>query len=517
MGIDRRFNKSFFINQVCHPLRSPDVNIVVTGSSIDFFENKKSIIVACCQRLADLEKESSNRQDYTLAWCDMKADKRDEHTKKLVRKLSDHVKVFTDIMECYQYLSDKRDPIFLIISGSCASQCLPRIHDLPAVDSIFIYCASPSKYKSLIDTNKKVVSCISTERELLNQVHWWTELKCSTQLYTCGNDLRRLTRDSSLFLAYLLVLDGIPHGSTKEDMIRVCRAYYAGNITENSNIDEFEANYTQDQAVTWYTRSSFVYKMLKKVLRLFDLNKLYAFGFYIRDLQKQLEKWHRVPSKAFSVYRGLTMSLVNIAQLQANVGNLVAPNGFLSTSRNSDIAMKYAKKQGILEQDDKFCNVLLEIEINTDVSLSCIFADIAHVSAFAEEREILFSIGTVFRVNEVTLSPETSIYTVKMKAANNKEYSLVENLLAIARDKFEEHANQQLILKLLHHAQSYSHHHFNFDLSWTWTDIKNGMHATSQRAVKALVSGAYRFTRANYLHSITTRTAVESTGKKGHK
>lgn len=453
--------------------------------------------MACCHRLADLEKERSNRQDYTLAWMDMKVDKRDEHTRKLVRKLSDHAKIFTDIIECEEYLSSKRDPVFLIISGSCATQFLPRIHSLHAIDSIFIYCASPSKYKNLIDNNKKIVSCVSTERELLNQVHWWTELKCSTQLYTCGNDLYRLTKDSSLFLAYLLVLDGIPHTSTKEDMIRVCRAYYAENTVEYENIAEFEAKYTEDQAVTWYTRSTFVYKMLKKVLRLFDLDKLYAFGFYIRDLQKQLEKWHRIPLKPFFVYRGLTMSLLNIAQLQANVGNLVAPNGFLSTSRTKEIAIKYARKQGILEKDDKFCNVLLEIEIGTDVSPSCIFADIVHVSAFPDEREILFSIGTIFRVNEVSSSSEMGTYVIKMKAANNKEYSLVDKLLTTARAKFEEYNNQQLILKLLYHSQSFSYHHFTVDRSRTWTDIKNGMYATSHRAVKALVSGAYRFTRSN--------------------
>jgi len=473
--------------------------------------------VVYCQRLADLEKEHSNRQDYALAWLDMKVDKRDEHTRKLTRKLSDHVQIFTDIIECYQYLSDKRDPVFLIISGSCAAQCLAGMHNLPTVDTIFIYCASPSKYKHLINTNKKVVSCVSTERELLNQVHWWTELKCSTQLYTCGNDLHRLTKDSSLFIAYLLVVDGIPFGSTKEDMIHVCRAYYVGNTMANANIDEFEAEYTKDQAVAWYTRSAFVYKMLKKVLRLFDLNKLYVFGFYIRDLQEQLEKWHHMPSKEFFVYRGLTMSLVNIAQLQANVGNLVAPNGFLSTSRTREIAMKYARKQGILGQEDNFCNVLLEIEIGKDVSPSCIFADVAHVSAFPDEREILFSIGAMFRVNEVILSSETGAYVVKMKAANSKEYGLVDSLLTIARDKFEECNNQQLILKLLHYAQSSSHHHFNFDRLWTWSDIKNGMYATSQRAVKALVFRAYRFTRTNNSHINTERIVVENTGKKDMK
>ncbi|CAF2820388.1 unnamed protein product [Rotaria sp. Silwood2] len=246
-------------------------------------------------------------------------------------------------------------------------------------------------------------------------------------------------------------------------MVNICRAYYVENTIENGNIDEFEIKYTQDQAVAWYTKSTFIYKMLKKTLRLFDLNKLYAFAFYICDLQKQLENWHYTPSKTFFVYRGLTMSLINIAQLQANVRNLVASNGFLSTSRTREIAMNYARKQGILEQSDNFCNVLLEIEIGTDVSSSCIFADAAHISDFPEEQEILFSIGTIFRLNEVSLPSQTGIYIVKMKTANSEEYALIDKLLTIAREKFEEHRTQQLILKLLQYGQSFSRHCFNFD------------------------------------------------------
>ncbi|CAF1215935.1 unnamed protein product [Rotaria sordida] len=52
---------------------------------------------------------------------------------------------------------------------------------------------------------------------------------------------------------------------------------------------------------------------------------------------------------------------------------------------------------------------------------------------------------------------------------------------------------------------------FCFDRSWTWSDIKNGMYPTSHRSVKALIYGAYRFTRTNYLQSNTT-IALEITG-----
>ena len=47
-------------------------------------------------------------------------------------------------------------------------------------------------------------------------------------------------------------------------------------------------------------------------------------------------------------------------------------------------------------------NVIFDIEIDMEKDPGLIFADIADVSLFDEEQEVLFDLSTVFRIKEVS-------------------------------------------------------------------------------------------------------------------
>ncbi len=64
-------------------------------------------------------------------------------------------------------------------------------------------------------------------------------------------------------------------------------------------------------------------------------------------------------------------------------------NGFCSTSRNRDMAVKFAK------------NVLFDIEVDFKKYPELVFADISSTSQFEEEEEVLFDLVTVFRIERV--------------------------------------------------------------------------------------------------------------------
>jgi hypothetical protein len=65
-------------------------------------------------------------------------------------------------------------------------------------------------------------------------------------------------------------------------------------------------------------------------------------------------------------------------------------NGFCSTSRNRDMAIKFAK------------NVLFEIEVDFQKYPELVLADISSTSHFEEEEEMLFDLVTVFRIEKVS-------------------------------------------------------------------------------------------------------------------
>jgi tetratricopeptide (TPR) repeat protein len=142
--------------------------------------------------------------------------------------------------------------------------------------------------------------------------------------------------------------------------------------------------------------------MLNTALFRQDIPMLYKFHFFIKDLHIQLEQLHNLykpslESRTFTVYRGLGMPMKIFDEtIRQEVNNLLAFDTFLSTSLNKDIALQFAKNKS--NGDDE--SVLLEIEIDTD-KLQRPFADISHLSEISREDEILFSIGTVFRIDYV--------------------------------------------------------------------------------------------------------------------
>lgn len=414
------------------------------------------------QRLVDIKHTSSNRHDVATVWLDAKMDPEDLRTQQLLNQLNDRVELFNDTHDCLNYLYECQETILLIISGKCATQCLRTIHPLPSIDSIIIFCAAPEKYHHLTnDIYNKILACIATEAELIQCVHKWIDLKCQMHFYTWNNQVnysKQLTRQTALFLANHLLptcIDYEAYGKHKQEMLRLCHVYYARRPLEFDYIREFELTYTSADAIKWYTRNSFVHKIVNRTLRSFDHTKLGAIAFYIKDLREQLREYRLITtSKQINkvVYHGLTMTQSDIHRIQnISIGSLLSTNGFLSTSRKREVAMEFAtKKQNSINQPLQ--NVLFEINLSIDNSPT-IFADIGHVSVFPEEGEVLFDIGTVLCLQNVNYDKEFGLYIIQLNIATQNDYNSITELLKLVRYQLNEQINdygqKSLIGKLL--------------------------------------------------------------------
>jgi hypothetical protein len=62
-------------------------------------------------------------------------------------------------------------------------------------------------------------------------------------------------------------------------MINMCRQYYQDNLKEWRSIEQFKQEYEGDNAIHWYMKKSFIYKMVRKALRNEDINQLHIFRF----------------------------------------------------------------------------------------------------------------------------------------------------------------------------------------------------------------------------------------------
>jgi tetratricopeptide (TPR) repeat protein len=166
--------------------------------------------------------------------------------------------------------------------------------------------------------------------------------------------------------------------------------------------------------------------MLNKAFLTQDISVLHKFHFFIKDLHTRLEQMHNLykpslASRVFTVYRGLKMTTEDFKKtIRDEINNLIAFDSFLSTSLDPNIAKQFA----LDKQNPRSESVVFSMEIDAD-RMERPFADITHWSDFKHEREVLFSIGTVFRIVDVA-DEKTSdgIWMVYLSTVSEKDAQL---------------------------------------------------------------------------------------------
>lgn len=183
----------------------------------------------------------------------------------------------------------------------------------------------------------------------------------------------------------------------RNELIALCKQEYRGQEVEEWLINEFEHTYSANKALWWYTRESFLYKMLNKALRNQDYDRLFLFRWFIADIYQQLSQYQcQCPIR---VYRGQLMTNKELEGLKQSIGKLISFNSFLSASLIEKEAVLFrnnATASGELQR------VIFEIDANPEVVINKPFADLSTHSEFNCECEVLFMLGCVFRIDKVS-------------------------------------------------------------------------------------------------------------------
>jgi hypothetical protein len=269
-------------------------------------------------------KNDKNKESTSLIWFDPNIGSREDTrvTMKRLREINDYVVFQTELESCLAHIkSSQNEKIFLITSGSRASEILPHIQKFRQIDSIFIFCMKISKYEHLTNEYSKITGIYTDLDSLCASIREQIDL-VDKQLETFSffdqhqKSTKDLSRESAEFLWFQLfthVILRLPRNKqAKQQMLDVCRHYYRGNPKEQKLIDDFEQNYRPDEAIQWYSKQSFVYKLINKALRSEDIDQLHTFRFFIGDLSESLIREHRkmVQSgeETLTVYRGAKLS-----------------------------------------------------------------------------------------------------------------------------------------------------------------------------------------------------------------
>jgi tetratricopeptide (TPR) repeat protein len=204
----------------------------------------------------------------------------------------------------------------------------------------------------------------------------------------------------------------------KNELIYNSKKIYKNNKSEIETIHEFEQNYTPERAIWWYTRDSFLSRLLNKALRKQNIDLLFLFQFFVVDVRKQLENLQC--KSAIKVYRSQLMSNDELNKLRKATGQFISINSFFSATTDCKKAVL------LLEKIDGFEQVLFEIDADPQFAGNKPFADIKSHSA-AKEEEVLFMLGSIFEVVKI-IRENDRIWLIQLKLCSD------DNLLLDSMD-----------------------------------------------------------------------------------
>jgi hypothetical protein len=225
-----------------------------------------------------------------------------------------------------------------------------------------------------------------------------------------------------------------PKLTDKDELIECCTKAHKDNPKDLKlkDIQEFRDWYKAEDALKYYTKPIFLYKILNKSLRTLDIDFLFLYRFLIRDLQAQLAK-NQCQSR-ITVYRGQLMIHQEREQLENSIGHLISINSFFSTTRKRDVAETMYLGEAKVKHEH-YDYILFEIDADPAMmrSKQRPFADVSKFSEFPEEEEeeVIFMLGSIFQITEVCCKDSSSfaendniIWIFKMKLCSEDQHEL---------------------------------------------------------------------------------------------
>ncbi|CAF3862954.1 unnamed protein product [Rotaria sp. Silwood1] len=396
---------------------------------------------------------------FCLVWLDAGSIAKDgRDTEQQLRSIINHLRKFQDVALCQKYIHERtaKERVLMVVSGQLGREIVPSIHHLRQVISIYVYCFDKKRNEQWASKYAKVRAVVVELDELVSRIkadhkiQKVVEEPLSINIFTTGGGAGNSTTglNGEFVFSQVLIDCLIRLRYTEEDrkeLIRLCKQQYKGNSVELSNIREFQDEYSSDNVLWWYSRESFFYKTLNAALRTpADIHAIFLFRKYITDIQDQLEN-HQA-KHVLRVYRSQMISSDELETLKQCRGQFISVNSFFSTSLEKQAALSFLK---VPDGTENLEAVLFQIDADPKMAITKPFADISESSDYKDEAEVLFMLGSIFRLNSISRSKHGQVWIIKMSLCNDDEHDLKQVLMDMKEQYLSEETNLQTLGKIL--------------------------------------------------------------------
>ncbi|CAF1329274.1 unnamed protein product [Adineta ricciae] len=329
---------------------------------------------------------------------------------------NDRFQSFDDIKNSPVFVhSELETNVFLIISGTLGKQYRDQLILERQLKCVYVYCKNESYHIEWTKEIKKIRCVTSDPTTLTKNLHKDVRIFSNRWPFDEKSFIKSSIPTSQWFHLFLTMICHTPDTIILpyDDMFNECRLYYKNNQSTLRDINSFAENHKPVDTIKQYTSNGFLYRILNHALRTRNMRLIRKFSPFIRDLHGQLSdcrlKYLRNLDKEQlirSVYRGQHLTEEQVGHLYSVWNSnhpVITLTTFGSTSRNPNVAFTFSlPENGVV-------SCLFEIIITDDHNESTesllyeppVFADISSMSTMPDEKEVLFSLVTRFRIVQI--------------------------------------------------------------------------------------------------------------------
>lgn len=324
-------------------------------------------------------------ENFTIVWIGPN----NENDILLLRHVVNYVRVFYNVDTLNTYLTEcTHNKVIIILSYDKAQTIINQIYRLACVHSTYLLSTNESEQTNWIKDYHQITGIYQSVGLLRDYL-----LKILPQTSSKLIPIQITTKDTTdnSFTYYQLLKETLlckdDESDLKKDMLEFCRLHYDNNPNEMNNIDKFEQEFLPEKVIWWYTRNSFMNKILNRALYTQEIDLLYKMRYLIQCLHTQIKSI--AMNEKTIVYTTLNIPLDNAMKLQENVNELLLFGAYLPAM---------FKKPSIVNLNEENEQVTIVFCINLGSGCGAKIKELCYSDV---NIDVLINIDTVFRIRSI--------------------------------------------------------------------------------------------------------------------